>query len=60
MRLVWLFLLVGGIVGAVIGVIKGEGPGGILIEAATGGLIAGAASIGATTGKQRGRDHHDE
>lgn len=59
-RLISVFVLFGLILGAVIGVSKGEGIGGIVIEAVTSGFIAGAVTLATSTGrKPRGRDAGD-
>jgi membrane associated rhomboid family serine protease len=54
-RLALVLVLLGSIVGAVIGVGKGEGIGGIVIEAVTSGFIAGAVVLAMSIRDKPGR-----
>ncbi len=54
-RLALVIVLLGSIVGAVIGVCRGEGIGGIVIEAVTSGSIAGVMALAMPTRGKRGR-----
>lgn len=55
-RLVVTFLVLGFILGALIGLSKGQGVGGVVLEAITGALIAGAVTLATSTGSKRSRD----
>ena len=54
-RTVTFVAIVGLLVGAVVGLVKGEGIGGIVLEALEGGFIAGAVSLGAVGADNRRR-----